>query len=362
MKRSRKGKGDLPRGVRRVGKGFQAWAMLDGRRAYSRTVYSAEAAGKIAEAMRQGARGIEDAAWSLEDAMQAVLDDTPNAGTRDHYEEKFERIKRHIPGRSVLAGIAKEHVTLMRDAMAREVSNATVNRHLSALRKVFSFGIAKGWCEQNPASTKLTPFLKERRQEMDWFHEGEFRALLGRVLKMQERFPAAQKHADWMAVMAMTGLRRSELARSRVRDWNLETCTVFVAGKSQNRTVPFSEGLRPTIERLVAAPHGEHLATPKAETISGTFRTWAQRLKEPRLHPHALRHTFATSLVRAGNDVETVRHLMGHASIEQTMRYFHVCGVAARNAVAGLQLLPPAPRSADDDAREPPPAEERGAR
>jgi integrase len=80
--------------------------------------------------------------------------------------------------------------------------------------------------------------------------------------------------------------------------------------------------------------------------IAHAFRTWRVRLQEPRLHVHALRHSFATALIRAGHDVHTVMSLLGHRSLLMLSRYLHAHSAASRAAVASLRLVPETPRGA----------------
>ena len=137
----------------------------------------------------------------------------------------------------------------------------------------------------------------------------------------------------------MTGLRRSELARSMVSHWNLAACTVHVLGKRGERTVPFSPELLPSVNYLIAELGDVGPSNP--DSISRRLQTWARRIGDDRLHPHALRHTYGTALVRQGLDVFSVMALMGHRTPQQTQRYFHAAGQQLREAANALQLLPP---------------------
>lgn len=353
MKRAKDGRRDLPRGVRRVGNGYQAWAMIDGKRTYSRTVYAVEDAERIAVAMRQGVRGALPEQRTLGMAMQKVLDLTANAQTRAFYDAHFKAIAVSISRQSVLGCITRQHIMAMRDQMTRTVAPRTVNHRLAALNRAFGVAVDLGWCEHNPAVSRSVKRAAAKRTEMDWFEAGEFVQILSRI----RADPSARSlmDSDLMAVMAMTGMRRSELARSQVRDWNLRSLTLSVSGKTDHRSIPFGEALLPSVQRIIDASDGGSFGTSKPKHISYLCHRWAVRLEDRRLHPHALRHTFATTLVRNGHDVGTVQYLMGHASIAMTMRYFHVCGVAARNAVADLRLLPPEPTAAPADPSPPAP-------
>jgi site-specific recombinase XerD len=69
------------------------------------------------------------------------------------------------------------------------------------------------------------------------------------------------------------------------------------------------------------------------------MRRLVKRAGVGRVTPHMLRHGFATQLVRNGVDIETVRQLMGHASIAMTVQYLHSDTRTKERAVASLSHL-----------------------
>jgi len=73
--------------------------------------------------------------------------------------------------------------------------------------------------------------------------------------------------------------------------------------------------------------------------VAETFRLWQRRLKEPRWHPHTLRHSVATIMLRRGVSPATVQRFLRHASYAMTQRYVHLVESDLRAATTRLRLL-----------------------
>jgi len=133
------------------------------------------------------------------------------------------------------------------------------------------------------------------------------------------------------------GLRISELANLKLEDLSLEGGFLRVRGKgSKERLVPLHKGLIKVLkdyleerEALLKAlqkensflflnQRGEKLST---RGIYGLIKEQAREFRFYRLHPHALRHAFATHLLNAGLDLRSIQALLGHSSLATTQKY-----------------------------------------
>ena len=161
-----------------------------------------------------------------------------------------------------------------------------------------------------------------------------------RLLDEAPTEPGLVRDAAMFELLYSSGLRRAELVGLNVDDGRLDLRhgEVTVTGKgARTRTVPVGtracEALRRWIEvrRQLAAP-GEHALFVDrkgrrigASLVGSRLKTWARRrgLAE-HVHPHMLRHSFATHLLQSSQDLRAVQELLGHASISTTQVYTHL--------------------------------------
>jgi integrase/recombinase XerC len=161
-----------------------------------------------------------------------------------------------------------------------------------------------------------------------------------RLLDDTPRTPQRLRDAAMFELFYSSGLRLAELISLNVGDGRLDLAQgeVTVTGKgSRTRTVPVGakarEALRAWMEvrAQLAAPgesalfvggRGRRIAPG---VVHGRLRAWAlSRGLNQRVHPHMLRHSFATHLLQSSQDLRAVQELLGHASISTTQVYTHL--------------------------------------
>jgi integrase/recombinase XerC/integrase/recombinase XerD len=130
-----------------------------------------------------------------------------------------------------------------------------------------------------------------------------------------------------------TGLRRSEIVSLRVGDVHLDDQWLMVKGKGQKeRQVPFGGRVATLLRRYIRQDRDNPLGRDELfltiegepvslNTVSMLFTRLRRRSSIARLHPHLLRHTFATYYLVAGGDVFTLQNILGHTTLEMTRRY-----------------------------------------
>ena len=146
----------------------------------------------------------------------------------------------------------------------------------------------------------------------------------------------------------LTGFRRQELAFLRADDIDFERGTVSVAAcfskNGEARTIPMGTRLQRLLREALALRGDASTVlvtdaglpwTPRG--ITAAFQRLCKGLELGVMGPHVMRHTFASRLVMAGVDLRTVQELMGHKTIEMTMRYSHLSPDHKRAAMATLE-------------------------
>lgn len=180
---------------------------------------------------------------------------------------------------------------------------------------------------------------KKRRRLPNFLRPPEAEALVAAAMAAEERaVTKAKKHAAGRDRLMIRlglagGFRVSELCNLQVPDIDLgeRTATVLHGKGDKDRVVPLSEKLIPELAAWLGNRAAGHVfAGPGGRRLNPrTFQIRLRRLAAAagiarRIHPHVLRHTCATMLLRKGANIRQVQTILGHESISTTERYTHV--------------------------------------
>ena len=222
-------------------------------------------------------------------------------------------------------------------AQARQgVGKRSQARALSALRGLFKFACREGSLASNPAATIRSP--KQPHRLPRHLRPGEIETLLAAAVGDE---PLQRRDLALLELLYASGLRVSELIQLDWPDVELEARTLRVLGKGgKERMVPFGEPAAEALERWCEVWDGVRgSATGNDEPIFLNYRGGRLSARSVRrildryadaaalaggVHPHTLRHTFATHLLESGADLRTIQELLGHSSLSTTQRYTHV--------------------------------------
>ncbi len=241
-----------------------------------------------------------------------------------------------------------------RKSTKRKISNATVNRELACLKKMFSNLVADGALTSNPA--RFVDFLAEENES-------------GRVLDREEErlylSCASQPLRDYAILLIETGVRPNELCRLGVRDVHLEgdkPYLVVTDGKTKaaRRSIPLSIRATAVLKKRLTNSKGKyvfpggrggndpnipavkfnnaHYGTLKRSKIDVVNRSGT----EGSCTLYSFRHTFATRfLERRPGDLLTLAALLGHSSLRMVMRYAHPSDNHKFEAIRSMEDKPP---------------------
>jgi integrase/recombinase XerC len=211
----------------------------------------------------------------------------------------------------------------------------SVNRALSALRGFYRYLVRFGCRKDNPTETLRNIKAPKTLPAFLWEDEmGEFASLP----QKESILWSARDEALIMAIYS-AGLRISEALSLKLGDMEHDCRGARVIGKGdKERAVFFSQEGRvailsylperaaklkkdKTVDELFISMRGRPLSTAGAEWIIGEY---AKRSKNHQnIHPHSLRHSFATHLMNGGCDIRVVQELLGHKSLSTTQVYTH---------------------------------------
>lgn len=330
---TRKGRRRLPAFVQRKGKKFRCWAIdPDGKRVYGKSFDDPLVAHQQGIEMRMALHEVESARATLGQMMDMVLASPISAGTKHWYGKQFTEIKRHWPAETMLRAITPKQLAEFIAKRLKVVSANSVNHHRRALASLFNHAISHGLVQSSPMKRVKWPRMTQT--PMAWFEADELRGLLARVVV------ECPRQADIVLVAAYTGLRRSELARLEAADVALDAGVLWVKGKVRSEPVPIPTDIVAPLKRLMAKRPTGPLVPGGPAHMSYLFERVAKKLGEPRFRTHALRHSLATMLVRAGEKPDVVQHLMRHKTWQMTLRYFHVASKELQVAASRIRLLP----------------------
>ena len=208
------------------------------------------------------------------------------------------------------------------------LSGRSIQRRLSALRTFFDFLIREGLAERNPARSVRAPKVARRLPKA--LDPDEAANLLDRE---PPRGYEAVRDVAMLELLYSSGLRLGEVQGLSLGDLDLASGLVSVLGKgSKRRIVPVGRKAREALGRWLAIRGG---GEEPAVFVSRSGRRLGARAIQDRvrrfasrhgidLHPHMLRHSFASHLLESSGDLRAVQELLGHADLGTTQVYTHL--------------------------------------
>ena len=217
----------------------------------------------------------------------------------------------------------------------KKLSANTINHKLSTLRNFYRYMVKKKYLKNNPFL--LVDSLKTAKRNPDFLYVEE---MIGLLDSIDTSNPLGIRNKAMLEMMYATGLRCSEVVNLKISDIDFGQNILLVKGKGEkDRYVPFHDYAKECLITYIdnvrgeLAIHQDHnyvfvnnrgnkMTNRGVEDILNRVAYKYDSLM--RIHPHAIRHSFATHMLDAGMDIRVVQQLLGHSSLSTTQIYTHV--------------------------------------
>ena len=209
----------------------------------------------------------------------------------------------------------------------------SIRRKLAAVRSFLQFLLRDGVITLNTAKLVRTPKAAKRLPKVPTAEEAN--TLLDGVYSVDVESAWPERDRAVLEVLYGCGLRVAELVGLDLQDIDFSERWMRVRGKRRKeRLVPFAGKAAEALEKWIAhrpanagtaifvTRKGERLSDRSARRVVKLYATLLSG--DPTLHPHSLRHAYATHLLADGADLRSIQELLGHSSLSTTQKYTQV--------------------------------------
>jgi integrase/recombinase XerC len=221
------------------------------------------------------------------------------------------------------------------DLAEAEIAPASISRKLSSLKSLYKFLLKEGLVNVNPASAIQSP--KKSKKLPVFIDENKIIPLLDSENIFDDTFGGCRDKLV-MELLFGTGIRLSELTNIKLNDFSIEEQLLKVLGKrNKERIIPLNKSLcvlvgyylekrkicysDKDIPYLIVTDKGDKSYPKLIYRIVNTYLSLIST--QEKKSPHVLRHSFATTLLNKGADINAIKELLGHANLSATQIYTH---------------------------------------
>ena len=276
----------------------------------------------------------------IEDAFENFLqhckfEKTLTNITIENYKEDFSIFLRYYPNKKEVSDLTKDDLNdFSYDQALNGLSPTTIARRISTIKNFYSFlegeNIVKGIISDEIIIPKKEHHLPQV------LNEEEVNALLKAPDLSTEK---GIKEYAILDILYSCGLRVSEAVNLQINQINEQEGIINILGKGKKeRIVPIRKEALKALKRYISEVRNEHLVIDKKivfldkrgkkmsrQAIYNIVKENAKKAEiKKEIHPHTLRHSFATHLLDNGADLRVVQELLGHTKIGTTQIYTHV--------------------------------------
>lgn len=260
--------------------------------------------------------------------------------TREAYEEDLTNFERFLTesGEDDLLKINHLDVRVYLSYLTDErYSRNSISRKIASLRSFYQYLLKEEMIKENPFSYV---HLKKKNLKLPrFFYENEMQALFDSV---KGEKPLDLRNQALLEVLYGSGIRLSECSNLKLVEIDFDSEVMLIHGKgNKERYAPlgsfaqdalqeyFEKGRKVLMDKyhkshdyVFVNHHGEPITPTGIEYVLN--QVIKKSSLDSSIHPHMLRHTFATHLLNNGADMRTVQELLGHANLSTTQIYAHV--------------------------------------
>jgi integrase/recombinase XerD len=235
---------------------------------------------------------------------------------------------------STIQDVTERHLTeFLSFEKSRGLGPSSLRLEIIALKRWFRFLVARRFLSKDPSEGILAPRLRPELPPTLAMEQ------VGELLESASgNKPLERRDRAILELLYGSGLRVSELTNAKLELLDLENRFIRVTGKgNKTRIVPIGQQSKDTIEAylqlerpvLVRPKTTSHLFLSERGSQLTPQRIWQivhgrAKLLGLDVHPHSLRHSFATHLLGNGADLRVIQEMLGHADIATTQIYTHV--------------------------------------
>ncbi len=219
-------------------------------------------------------------------------------------------------------------------------SSNTIIRRIATLRNFFKFMLQRGYIDHDP--TAMIQKIKKTKPLPKFLTENEIERLFASIDRNTKN---GFRDYVMLSLMLMTGIRVSELLNLRVSDIDFKNSYITIRmGKGRkDRIVPLNDDVKKLLESYIkeTKPHNglfDNDNSPKSRRgVLYVVQKYCKKANiEKKVTPHTFRHTFATLLLKKGENIRLVQSLLGHSNISTTAIYLHIVDKEKTKAVQSL--------------------------
>lgn len=253
--------------------------------------------------------------------------------TVENYEQDLKELMQFMKKHSIsewknLGGMhLKQWIANMH---SRGLNGRSIQRKLSATRGFYRYQIREEKVEHNPGLGLRAPKSPRRLPKAPDVDQ------IAHLLNVKTDDPLEIRDLAILELVYSSGLRLAELLSVNITDLDISEDSLQITGKGNKmRLVPIGSKAQSAINRWITLRENHASAddalfinqkgqrlTPRQ--VQKRMERWGKRYGDQHLHPHMLRHAFASHLLESSGNLRAVQELLGHASISTTQIYTHL--------------------------------------